>query len=61
MAHIGASQEAEAILKARGIKFLNRVGTMSNQELLEAKLTQPQAHQITQMAHDIIELICADY
>ena len=47
MAHIGASQEAEAILKARGIKFLNQVGTMSNQELLEAKRTQPQAHQIT--------------
>ena len=59
MAHIGASQETEAIFQARGIKFLNQVGAMSNQELLDAKLTQPQATRIMQMSHDIIELICA--
>ena len=59
MAHIGASQETETIFQARGIKFLNQVGAMSNQELLDAKLTQPQAARIMQMSHDIIELICA--
>ena len=55
MAWIGANQEAETIFKAKGIRLLDQFCMKSDQELFNAKLTQPQAEQLKQMARDITE------
>ena len=55
IAHVGASQEAEVIFKARGIRFLNQIYTINKKELIDAKLTEPQADQLIDMVWDIIE------
>ena len=53
MAWIGANQEAETIFKAKGMRLLDQFCMMSDQELLDAKLTPPQAEQLKQMSRDI--------